>query len=82
MFTSIQLLTLSCDTTSKVGTKRAAYQAATDVDLLHSFGNSFGKELITEEMICNAERFLVHCIAKKRVPQHLMTCGKHFRSQK
>ena len=64
MFTSIHLFTLGCDTTSKVGTRRAVYQAAIDVgySLLHSFGN----EVITEEIVCNAERFLVHCIAKKR----------------
>ena len=64
MFTSVHLITLRCDTTSKVDTKRAAYQAAIDVSygLLHSFG----KEMITEEMVRNTERFLVRCIAKKR----------------
>ena len=64
MFTSIHLLTLDCDTTSKVGKKRAVHQAGIDADygLLHSFG----KEMITKEMVHNAERFLVDCIAKKR----------------
>ena len=63
MVTSIQLFTLGCDTTSKIGTKRAAYQAAIDTGygLLHSFG----KEMIKEEMVCNAERFLIYCIAEK-----------------
>ena len=61
MVTSIQLFTLGCDTTSKIGTKRAAYQAAIDTGygLLHSFG----KEMIKEEMVCNAGAisYLLHC---------------------
>ena len=58
MVTSVQLFTLGCDTTSKIGTKRTAYQAAIDTGygLLHSFG---------KEMVCNAERFLIYCIAEK-----------------
>ena len=63
MFISIHLQTLGCDTTSKGGIKRAAYEAANDIGygLLHSFR----KEMITEEMVRKAEQFLVHCIAKK-----------------
>ena len=59
MFISIHLLTLGCDTTSKVGIKRGAYQRAIDVGygLLHSF---------RKEMVRKAEQFLVHCIARKR----------------
>ena len=53
MFASIHLFTSGCDTTSKVGTKRAVHQAAINVGygLLHSFE----KEIITEEMVRNTE---------------------------
>ena len=63
MFISIHLFTLGCDTTSKFGTKRAAYQAA--IDIRNGLFYLFGKEMITEEMVRNAERFLIYCIAKK-----------------
>ena len=63
MFNSVHLFALSCDTTSKIGIKRAACQAAIDIGygLLHLFG----KEMIPEEMVCDIEQFLVHCIAEK-----------------
>ena len=61
---SIHLFTLDYDTTNKVGTKRAACQAAIDVG--YSLLHLLGKEMITEEMVCNAQRFYVHYIAKKR----------------
>ena len=64
MFISIHLFTLCCDTTSKFGTKRAAYQAA--IDIRYGLFCSFGKEMIAEEMVRNAERFFIYCIAKKR----------------
>ena len=53
MFTSIHLFTFSCDTTSKVGTNRAAFPPAIDV----GFGllYSFGKEVIKEKLVCNTE---------------------------
>jgi hypothetical protein len=49
-----------CDTTSKVGTKLSALQTAEKYgyELLSSFGTSD----ITDEMIKNAEKFLVRCI--------------------
>ena len=47
MFTSIHLLTLDCETTSKVGTKRAAYQAAIEVG--YGLLRSFGKEMTTQK---------------------------------
>ena len=52
-----------CDTTSKVGSKLSALQAATrcGYELLFSFGNSE----ISNEMILSAERFLVNCTARK-----------------
>ena len=50
-----------CDTTSKVGTKLSALNAATKYgyDLLYSFG----KTEINQEIILSAEKFLVHCVA-------------------
>ena len=45
MFISIHLFTLGCDTTSKFGTKRAAYQTA--IDIRYGLFCSFGKEMIT-----------------------------------
>ena len=52
-----------CDTTSKVGSKLSALQAASrcGYELLFSFGNSE----ISNEMILSAERFLVNCTARK-----------------
>ena len=47
MFTSVHLFTLGCDTTSAVGKKRVAYQAAINVD--KGFLHSFGKEIIAED---------------------------------
>ena len=47
MFTSIHLLTFDCDTPSKVGTKRAAYQAA--IDLGYGLLRSFEKEMTTQK---------------------------------
>ena len=52
---SIHLFTLDYDTTNKVGTKRAACQAGIDV------GCGLGKEMITEEMVCNAQRTAILC---------------------
>ena len=80
MLTSVHLSTSGCDTTSKVGTKRVAYQAAINVDygLLHSLG----KEIIAEEMVRNIERFFVHFIEKSVVFQDLMACRKRLRFQK
>ena len=57
------MLVLGCDTTSKVSTKRTAYQTALEVG--YGFLHSFGKDPITEEMIRMAEMFLTHCIARK-----------------
>ena len=77
---SIHLFTLDYDTTNKVGTKRAACQAAIDVDcgLLHSLG----KEMITEEMVCN-DSDSVFIIKQKSVAfQHLMIQVKHFQMSK
>ena len=73
MFTSVHLFTLGCDTTYKVGTKRVAYQAAVNVD--YGLLLSFGTEIIKEEMVRKAEQKYV-------VFQHLISCGKRFRSQK
>ena len=49
-----------CDTTSKIGTKAAALKTAfaCGIELLHSFG----KTDISDEMIANAEKFLLNCI--------------------
>ena len=49
-----------CDTTSKIGTKAAALKTAfaCGIELLHSFG----KTVISVEMIANAEKFLLNCI--------------------
>ena len=44
-----------CDATSKIGTK-AAFVCG--IELLHSFG----KTEISDEMIANAEKFLLNCI--------------------
>ena len=63
MFASIYLFTFGCGTTSKVGTKKVANQAA--IDISYGLFHLLGKEMITEEMVCHSERLLVHCIAKK-----------------
>ena len=57
MFTGIPLFTLCCDTTIKVAQReqRIRKQLILGYGLLHSFG----KEMITEEMARNAERFLL-----------------------
>ena len=51
-----------CDTTSKVGTKSAAFQAAMKYgyQLLYSFG----KSEISDQMILSSEKFLDECISK------------------
>ena len=51
-----------CDTTSKAGTKSAAFQAAMKCgyELLYSFG----KSQISDQMILLAEKFLLECISK------------------
>ena len=56
MFTSLHLFTLGCETTSNVGTKRATYQPAIDVGC--GLSHLLGKGMITEEMVCSAERSL------------------------
>ena len=50
-----------CDTTSKVGTKAAALKTAAKYgfELLHLFG----KAELTDEMIINADKFLLRCIS-------------------
>ena len=50
-----------CDTTSKVGTKKAALKAVecTGSELL----SGFGKEPLSDDMIAAAERFLVGCLS-------------------
>ena len=50
-----------CDTTSKIGTKKAALRAAFDQgwELLKTFGNS----PISDEMIMKAEKFLILCLS-------------------
>ena len=54
-----------CDTTSKVGSKCAAVQAAETYgyDLLHLFG----KSELDDVMIQNAEKFLLRCISQNSV---------------
>ena len=52
-----------CDTTSKVGTKLKALKTAiSDCDLL----KTFGKDQINDQMIANAEQFLVKCISSSK----------------
>jgi len=50
-----------CDTTSKIGTKTSAFKTAEKYgyELIYSFG----KSELTEQMINNAERFLVRCLS-------------------
>ena len=57
---AVHVLT-GCDTTSKVGTKKAALKAAecTGSELL----SGFGKEPLSDDMITAAERFLVGCLS-------------------
>ena len=52
----------SCDTTSKVSIKSAAFYVVIKCgyELLHSFG----KSEISDQMILSAEKFLVKCISK------------------
>ena len=70
MFTGVHLITLGCDTTSKFNTKRVAYQAKINFEC--GLSHSFGKESIAGEVVHNAEQFLVLCIAKSVVFQHVM----------
>ena len=65
VFASIYLFTFGCGTTSRVGTKKVANQAA--IDISYGLFHLHGKEMITEGMVCHPERLLVHCIAKSRV---------------
>ena len=51
-----------CDTTSKVGAKSAAFQAATKCG--YELFYFFGKSEISDQMILSAEKFLVECISK------------------
>ena len=64
-----------CDTTSNVGTKLSALNAATKYgyDLLYSFG----KSVINQEIILSAEKCLVHCVDTHLVhcvDRHLVHC--------
>ena len=53
-----------CDTASKVGTKsRAVKEGPESYPLLYSFG----RDELSEEMISNAEKFLIKCITKHNV---------------
>ena len=52
-----------CDTTSKVGAKKEALNVA--VNEYHNLV-SFGKDKISEEMIKNAEQYLVSCLSKSK----------------
>ena len=54
-----------CDTTSKVWTKVSALKAARKYG--HELLCSFGKDNISEEMVVNAELFLLKCISSSSV---------------
>ena len=54
---------IGCDTTSKFGTKLKALKTAiSDCDLL----KTFGKDQINDQMIADAEQFLVKCISSSK----------------
>ena len=53
-----------CDTSSKVGTKRASLNFAQEYGFKKLF--RFGIGQLTEEMLSSAERLLVNCISKSR----------------
>ena len=50
-----------CDTTSKIGTKKSAFQTAEKSG--EDYLESFGKSVLTEEMVSSAEKFLVDCLS-------------------
>ena len=65
-----------CDTTSKVGTKSKALKTAI------SCGNlvqTFGKDEINDEMIVDAEQFLVKCVSSSK--SHLHKCFDELRHE-
>ena len=53
-----------CDTTNKIGTKASALKAAFSCGF--EFLGLFGRTNISDEMIANAEKFLLNCIDSKR----------------
>ena len=61
-FNPPKIFILGCDTTSKVGTKYSALRAAGKI--VYSLLNHFGKYDLAQEMIYQAEMFLIECISK------------------
>ena len=53
-----------CDTTSKIGTKKSAFQTAEKSG--EEYLKSFGKSVLTEEMVCSAEKFLADCLSNDK----------------
>ena len=53
-----------CDTTSKVVSKLACLNKSVELDLSHISG--FGKDPLDQEMMKNAEKFLLRCLNKQR----------------
>ena len=55
---------IGCDTASKVGTKNRAVKEGTNC---YQLQYAFGRDALRDEMITDAEKFLLKCITKHDV---------------